>query len=170
MTPEPNAPALEFEGGCRLWFPTPDNGRDCNGGVKLSLPGLLGALASLCRLPGNEPIVGVAGRTLILLCGLRGILLVDPVFPTGLLEMSMLLLLLRELALLCPPAEVCRGILRILEMDELVDLRPRSPAELRRYDDLGVAGDGEREFRWVCTFPTPRAVSRRGAAKVVERV
>ncbi len=35
------------------------------------------------------------------------------------------------------------------ETDEDVDLRPRKPAEDRRYEPLGVIGDGDNEFRWL---------------------
>ena len=38
-------------------------------------------------------------------------------------------------------------MLRIDETEEEVDLRPRRPAELRRYDERGVKGDGESEDR-----------------------
>lgn len=38
-------------------------------------------------------------------------------------------------------------MLRIDEMDEEVDLRPRRPAEGRRYDPRGVMGDGDNELR-----------------------
>lgn len=42
-----------------------------------------------------------------------------------------------------------RGMLRTEETDEEVDLRPRRPVELRRYEDRGVMGEGERDLRWV---------------------
>ena len=38
-------------------------------------------------------------------------------------------------------------MLRMEETEDDVDLRPRSPADDRRYDPRGVMGDGERELR-----------------------
>ena len=78
-------------------------------------------------------------------------------------------------------------MLRIEETDEEVDLRPRRPAEGRRYEECGVRGAGESEDRlwdprrdrgiWLagvcvlgvavmvepCRIPTP-AGDRRGSA------
>lgn len=82
--------------------------------------------------------VGVAGNTLIEECGERAALLVPGLFIVS------RLFELREDALLC---EVCLGMLRTEETDEDVDLRPRRPAELRRYEERGVTGDGEMELR-----------------------
>jgi hypothetical protein len=70
-------------------------------------------------------------------CGDRGTLLVP-----GLWIVSRLLELCED-ALLC---DVWRGMLRTEETEEDVDLRPRSPVELRRYEERGVIGDGEREL------------------------
>jgi hypothetical protein len=39
------------------------------------------------------------------------------------------------------------GMLRMLDTDEEVDLRPRRPPDERRYDDRGVSGAGEAERR-----------------------
>lgn len=38
-------------------------------------------------------------------------------------------------------------MLRIEETDDDVDLRPRNPADDRRYDPRGVMGEGESELR-----------------------
>lgn len=39
-------------------------------------------------------------------------------------------------------------MLRIEETEEEVDLRPRKPAEERRYELRGVRAEGESELRW----------------------
>ena len=67
--------------------------------------------------------MGVAGRTLIDVWGDRPTLLLP-----GLWRFSRLFEDAEE-ALLCV---ACRGILRIEETEEDVDLRPRSPTEPRR--------------------------------------
>jgi hypothetical protein len=38
-------------------------------------------------------------------------------------------------------------MLRMLDTDEEVDLRPRRPPDERRYDDRGVSGAGDAERR-----------------------
>ena len=47
------------------------------------------------------------------------------------------------------------------ETDDDVDLRPRSPADERRYDPRGVMGDGESEFR-LLEWPVFSALGWRG--------
>jgi hypothetical protein len=83
------------------------------GGSRTNLPKLLGA-----------PVVGVAGSTLILVCGLL------PTLLEGLVTVSMELELLLE-ALECV---LCRGNDRIEETEDDVDFRPRRPVTLP--DDL----------------------------------
>lgn len=45
-------------------------------------------------------------------------------------------------------------MLRIDEIELLVDFRPRSPADERRYEERGVCGAGERERRCCCGVVT----------------
>lgn len=43
-------------------------------------------------------------------------------------------------------------MLRTDETEDDVDLRPRKPADERRYEPLGVIGDGDNEFRFRFVF------------------
>ena len=92
----------------------------------------------------DVPVVGVAGSTLMDVCGDRP----TDRFPGDCIVSRLLSDI--ELALLCV---ACLGRLLTLDTDELVDFRPRKPTppEERRYiDDLGVKGRGLRLF--LCPF------------------
>lgn len=87
---------------------------------------------------GNEEMVGVAGRTLTDVCGER----------EGLENGA-------EEWIEFEVDEVEEALewlgtwwtLRIEEMEDEVDLRPRRPPDECRYDERGVIGAGEREAR-----------------------
>ena len=99
-------------------------------------------------LEGKDEDVGVAGRTLMLLCGDLDSLCewpdVDTVGDTSEAEDV-------DDALLCE-WWWC-GMLRIDDTDDDVDLRPRRPPEERRYEDRGVKGAGDADRR--LTEPEP---------------
>jgi hypothetical protein len=98
---------------------------------------------------GKDVDVGVAGRTLTLPlpCGLRAC------FPWPEECPDMLTAGLAIDAEDVDEALECEwwwcGMERILETDEDVDLRPRSPPEERRYEDRGVSGAGDADKRRV---------------------
>jgi len=88
-------------------------------------------------LDGNAAVVGVAGRTLTELCGERDARLRAEEFTEFEVE---------------DVEEALEWVwtwwmLRTDETDEEVDLRPRRPAEGRRYEECGVSGAGDREDR-----------------------
>ena len=115
------------------------------------------------RLLGNELDVGVAGRTLMLLCGLFFTCEMCPLTVDTLGDAMEALLV--ELALLC--VWWWCGIDRMLLTDEEVDLRPRRPPEERRYEERGVRGAGEAESRRVEPDPWVVTRGRRGTLCVV---
>lgn len=53
---------------------------------------------------------------------------------------------------------------RIDETEEEVDLRPRRPVDVRRYEECGVRGDGDRDVRFCGVVKT------RGSSGAVARV
>lgn len=99
-------------------------------------------------------VVGVAGRTLTLECGERVepwrrdvAVLVGDAKEVEDVEDAL------EWEWWCfePPPVIgpgAWGIERIEDIDDEVDLRPRRPAEERRYEECGVSGEGERDARW----------------------
>lgn len=95
-------------------------------------------------LLGNAPLVGVAGRTLTLACGLLPFSLERPDMLTAGLAMD---------ADDVDEALECEwwwcGMERILLTLEEVDFLPRRPPDERRYEDRGVSGAGEADSRRV---------------------
>ena len=86
---------------------------------------------------GNAVVEGVAGRTLTELCGERDTRFKADEFTEFVVE---------------DVEEAFEWVwtwwmLRIEETDEEVDLRPRRPADGRRYEECGVRGAGESEDR-----------------------
>lgn len=99
-------------------------------------------------LLGKEEDVGVAGRTLMLLCGDLVSLWAWPETETA--GEAMLAEEVED-ALLCE-WWWC-GMERMEDTDDEVDLRPRRPPEERRYEERGVRGAGDAES--LLTEPEP---------------
>ena len=118
----------------------------------------VGAPARTTRmLDGKEDEVGVAGSTLMLLCGERDLWACAEMWPLTVERLGEASEALEvEDALLC----VCAwcGMLLMLLTEEEVDLRPRRPPEERRYEERGVWGAGEAERRR--SEPEPWVVTR----------
>jgi hypothetical protein len=122
---------------------------------KAAFPSPTLAARTTRMLDGKEDVVGVAGRTLTLLWGLRpSFMFVEVVGLARDVDC--------ELVLEALECEWWWWMLRMEETDEEVDLRPRRPAELRLYDECGVNGDGESDGRFPALAPAVVAVDTKG--------